>query len=117
MKNFDELISSLHGGTGQLFDVETSEAIFITNNRQFILPDNFNTTIAYAGDVNSQIILFDCPLFHEGHNLSECEYKKIGWHNLNSNVEGTSKLSPVEGGKEGRQLLSWTVPPEAFTSN
>lgn len=117
MKSFDQLIRSLHNGAGTLSDVETSNAIFIDANRQFILPKDFNKTIAYTGDVNSQIILFDCPLYHEGHVLSECEYKKIGWSNLESKVEGTSKLTQVEGAPEGRQLLSWTVPPEAFISS
>lgn len=114
-ENFDALIKSLHRGTStSLVDEELPKVIFIDEERRFNIPRDYNTTIAYEGDINSQVVTFDCPKTHEGHILSECDKKKIKWSNLASGVEGASDLILVEGAGEGRQFLRWEVPPEAF---
>lgn len=115
MVSFDEMLDSLHSGlndTGLLTDPK--EVIVINEKRQFILPSNFNSTIGYEGDVNSQIITFDLPSTIEGHELSECSHKIIKWSNLQNGLEGRSKLKPIEGASDGRQFLQWNIEPDVF---
>ena len=115
MTNFDEMISKLHS---QVSDdglrTEPKGIITIDNKRQFILPSDFNSTIGYAGDVNSQIITFDFPAVVEGHELSGCNKKIIKWSNLQAETEGRSNLAIIEGAAEGRLYLQWKVEPDVF---
>ena len=108
--NFDLLLNNLHStaNTGALTDSDNIiEIDSIT--RQFNIPEGFNTTIAYEGDVNSQIITFLLPEIHEGHILKECDYKQLHWKNQTSGLEGISTL--VVSGTN----YKWEVPPAAFT--
>lgn len=117
-QDFDALISSLHKGTGTISDAEFPDTIFIDAHRQFIFPDNYDTNIAYEGDVNSQIVTFDCPLLQENHILRDCDHKKIRWTNLSSGIEGRSDLKIVEKeAADGRWFLQWEIPPEALTKS
>lgn len=112
--NFDVLLENLHiGGSVKLQDAESNSPIMINERREFIVPSNFNTVIAYEGDINSQIITFDLPLFHEGHDLSKCSYKKLLWKNLSSGIEGKADLK-VSSTVNNRQLVQWTVPADTF---
>ena len=93
-ENFDALLTNLHKGSGaKLEDQDLPQMILINEKREFIIPQDYNTIIAYEGDVNSQIITFDGPLYHEGHDLSKCDYKKIRWRNAVSGVEGNNTLT------------------------
>ena len=117
-ENFDALLDSLHKGAtaqAELKDSELPAKILINSKREFVAPQGYNTVIAYEGDVNSQIITFDCQLYHEGHKLSDCAYKQIRWQNIASGVEGNNELTVEVDGD--RQYLSWHVPPEAFTKS
>lgn len=115
-QNFDALLQSLHQGMGaKLEDAELPGMIMVNSKREFVVPEGYNTAIAYEGDVNSQIITFDCPLYHEGHDLSKCDYKKIRWSNMASGIEGNNTLDSSV--REERQILTWKVPPEAFTKS
>jgi hypothetical protein len=72
--NFDDLINSLHDPF-ELSDAELntkSKAIIVNEKRQFTIPSGYNTVLAYEGDVNSQIVTFECPTSHEGHSLVNC---------------------------------------------
>lgn len=118
---FEELLSKLHPTEGaSLSDTnengETEQVIVINDKRQFIIPENYNTVLAYEGDVNSQIVTFQLPLYHEGHDLSKCSLKVIRWKSLSTNIEDWSVLEEVEGinNKESTQTLKWTIPPAAF---
>lgn len=112
---FDALLESLHQNKNEtkLIDAE-SNPIVVNERRDFIVPEGYNTAIAYEGDVNSQIITFDLPVYHEGHNLANCNNKILYWKNLQSGIEGSSDLDGVSIANE-RQILQWIVPPEAFT--
>ena len=117
-ENFGALLDSLHKGaatSANLTDSDLPEVILINAKREFVVPKDYNTVIAYEGDVNSQVITFDCPLTHEGHNLSDCEHKQIRWVNQASGVEGNNELDVSI--VNDRQHLSWRVPPEAFTKS
>ena len=115
-ENFDALLTNLHKGSGaKLEDQDLPQMILINEKREFIIPQDYNTIIAYEGDVNSQIITFDGPLYHEGHDLSKCDYKKIRWRNAVSGVEGNNTLTSTVS--NDRQHLSWQVPAEAFTKS
>lgn len=109
--DFEYMLNELHSSIGEKIDL--NNLISIDNKRNFNVGSEFDTVIAYAGDVNSQIIIFQLPESHEGHKLSECQYKKLKWKNLGNNIEGISELEIHE---EDGKIASWIVPPEAFTS-
>lgn len=117
---FEELLSKLHPTEGaSLSDTnengETEQVIVINDKRQFIIPENYNTVLAYEGDVNSQIVTFQLPLYHEGHDLSKCSLKVIRWKSLSTNIEDWSVLEGVGiNNEKGTQTLKWTIPPAAF---
>lgn len=114
MANFNSLLKQLHGGQAEGPVVtEMDNCITIDNNRKFILPEDFNTTIAYEGDVNSQIITFKCPKIYEGHDLSQCDTKRLRWMNEKGGREGSSVLQS-ENGDDSTFLLKWEAPAEAF---
>jgi hypothetical protein len=115
MSTFDAILEKLHAdGTGaKLTDDEYNSPITISPKRQFIVPEGYNTTLAYAGDVNSQLVTFKLPLKHEDHNLSLCTYKKLLWKNTTSGAEGVSDLINPQT-KENEWICSWEVPPEAM---
>lgn len=117
MSTFDELLNSLHGNVGVKMN-DADNLIEINSKRQFVVPSDYNLVIAYAGDVNSQIVTFKLPRFHEGHDLSKCSVKGIKWKNLSSNNEDWSILSDTtvaDGDTNNYQYLQWIVPPAAFT--
>lgn len=127
MANFDNLLKGLHSEYGAIKDDEIINAIVVAADRKLEIPKGFNTVIAYEGDINSQIITFDCPATHEGHDLTGCSHKRVRWTNLASGIEGSGVLNPVSESEltdvmrrrlsEGRQFLSWQVQPEAFTKS
>lgn len=100
---FDQLLASIN-----LTDDEV-EAIEIRADRTFILPEGYNTTIAYEGDVNSQIVRFKVPNKHEGYSLSACANKKLTWYNKDTKASGVSDLK-----QEDMDLLVWYVPAEVL---
>jgi hypothetical protein len=69
MASFDEILAKLHDNS---LLKDTDGVITITPTRQFKVPAEYNLTIAYSGDVNSQIITFKLPFTHEGHSLFDC---------------------------------------------
>lgn len=127
MANFDTLLKGLHGEYGATKDDDAINAIVVTADRRLEIPADFNRIIAYEGDINSQIITFDCPAAFDGHDLTSCAYKKVRWTNLASGIEGSGILTPVDESEltaamknriqMGRQFLSWFVQPEAFTKS
>lgn len=113
MGTFKQLIDALHEGSGLK---DSTPLLRINEYRQIILA-NTNSIIAYEGDVNSQIIVFDCPKIVEGHNLQNCQFKRIKWSNTSSGFEGKSTLHPVSTDIDettNRMLLQWEVEPEVF---
>lgn len=115
--NFASLLEQIHAGaTAAPVVTDQEQYIQITDDRQFELPEGFNHVIAYEGDVNSQIITFDCPRIHEGHDLYACSHKKLRWVNATSGNEGSSNLTTIEN-TDDRMLLKWEVPADAFTKS
>ena len=117
MPTFDDILKELHNKEGVIMN-DTDKLIEINSKRQFVVPSDYNLVIAYAGDVNSQIVTFKLPRFHEGHDLSKCGIKGIKWKNISSNNEDWSSLSDTtvaDGDTNNYQYLQWTVPPAAFT--
>ena len=114
MANFDEILKNLHEGSVL---TDTEEAITINATREFEIPVGYNTTIAHRGDVNSQIITFRLPQYHESHNLKMCQFQRLKWKNITSGHEDFSNLKPVqETASDGYYKVQWEVPPEAFTA-
>ena len=117
MPTFDDVLRELHNKEGVIMN-DTDNLIEINSKRQFVVPSDYNLIIAYAGDVNSQIVTFKLPRSHEGHDLSKCGIKGIKWKNLSSNNEDWSALSDTtvaDGDINNYQYLQWIVPPAAFT--
>lgn len=112
MTNFDEILANLHNSS-ILSDDETNKPIVINSRRQFEVPSDYNLILAYAGDVNSQIVTFQLPKFHEGHDLSLCANKKLKWKNMASTAEGISDL--VVKSTAENWTAEWEVPPAAMT--
>lgn len=114
MINFEEKLAAIHDG-----DIikDADEHIIINQARQFELPPDFNTIIAYEGDVNSQKVTFECPKSYEGHSLFECNHKKLLWLNKSSGAEGASDLLYVTDKVNDKLILEWRVPSEAFTKS
>ena len=123
-KNFDELLAAIHNSSIPSDDIELKDeennlvnVIKVSSERKFIFHENFNKTIAYAGDVNSQILTFNLPIAQDKHLLSECKYQKVKWKNKSSGIEGTSTLlsTTIPENDENYFALKWEIPPEAFT--
>lgn len=114
MASFDEILNGLHSS---VVDAPTAQSniIVVDEKRQFT-PVDFDTVIAYEGDINSQIITFQLPKTHEGHELSGCTDQILKWKNLASGIEGTFNLkdATVEGDAE-HFYRQWEVAPEAFS--
>ena len=110
MANFEEMLQQLH--TGAIMS-DTNDRIIIGANRIFSLPEGFDPIIAYEGDVNTQIITFQCPKHSDGHDLSQCFNKRLRWKNLTSENEGSSILSFSTEEENDTLLLFWEVPAEA----
>ena len=117
MPTYAELLAGIHGAgkTTEFIDADNKN-IVINEKRQFVVPESFDTVIAYEGDVNNQIITFELPNSHEGHLLYECDTKQIRWKHLSSNIEGVSDLNVVSSGGSDLFIVTWEVPPEACIS-
>lgn len=115
MASFDELLQNLHGDGKAISTIDDAgQVITITSKRAFEVPKDYNLVLAYAGDVNSQIVTFSLPLTHEGHELSACINKKVKWKNLASGSEGVSTLTKKQE-LENNWTAEWEVPPQAMT--
>lgn len=114
MGSFDTLLNSLHqDGTGKIQDAEINTPIKVNRFRQFEVPIEYNLSIAYEGDVNSQKITFEVPRSHEGHDLNSCGSKILRWKNTTNQVEDCSPLTVIDTNAT-RILVEWIVPPAAF---
>lgn len=114
MTTFDELLSDLHNNSSIIDEISDNNVIEINSKRQFIIPSNFDTTIAYEGDINSQVVTFKCINTHDGHELSKCNGKKIIWKNLSSNIEGVSNLIFVDQINDWF-YVKWEITPNMCT--
>lgn len=110
MAGFDELLQDLHNDGSTITMRDTENAIEITTQRQFNVPEGFDTVIGYEGDINSQIITFKHPESYEGHPLSKCDVKELRWYNTSAGIEGTSELTSGEN-----NTLIWQVPREVLS--
>lgn len=116
MASFDALLNNLHGLGTKTQTLDNDGAIEITPQRQFNVPKEYNTVLAYAGDVNSQIVTFLFPLRHENHELMQCTNKKLKWRNISSGTEGTSDLKASRMTEDEQHWeAEWEVPPEIMT--
>lgn len=113
--NFSDLISSLHSNAALQDIASDTNIITINDKRQFIPGSDFNTIIAYEGDINSQIITFRCVTTQDGHNLSACDYKELKWKNKASGIEGVSKLLSTDSPVDNSFDMTWEVPSDACT--
>lgn len=116
MADFSNILSSLHGGQGASYADSDAPAqkITITKKRTFLVPNDFDTVVAYEGDVHTQIITFVLPASHEEHPLSECDVKELRWKHLSSNIEGISDLTlGTVDSEAGTFEVLWEIPPEA----
>ena len=112
MATFDQLLQDLHSNANV---TDTAAAyIEITEKRQLVPTSDFDTVIAYEGDINSQIIYFKPWPSADGHDLTSCENKELKWKNLSSKVEGTSSL--IKETKSGGAMLKWEVPSDLCTA-
>lgn len=113
--NYDEQLNSIHD-TGISDNPEETGYIQITEKRQFTPSTNFDTTVAYEGDINSQIITFNIFPTFDGHSLYGCGNKKIKCKNLSSGVEGLFDIEPA-GTAEKFDVYEWHIPPEMCTQS
>lgn len=123
MVTFEDMLKNLHKEAGASLEdadvyvdaegVKTIKTIKITADRQFEVPEGYNTILAYEGDINSQIVTFELANKHEGHLLAACEFKKLRWSNQSARTEGISDLKLASESNDP-MILTWTVPPEAF---
>ena len=58
MANFDTILAGLHDESVLSDNYAENGYITIDESRNFKLPENYNTVLAYSGDVNSQIVTF-----------------------------------------------------------
>lgn len=116
-ENFESLLNSLHANAALTDSAEIDNYVEINSKRQFVISPNFNTIIAYEGDINSQIITFKSVRYSDGHDLYACQNHEIRWKNLASGIEGTSKLLVTEADIEDNIFYAkWEVPSELCTS-
>lgn len=117
MAGFDDLIQGLHNSNVLTDNTNEDKNIIVINEkRQFVPGESFDTTIAYEGDINSQIITFKCVRYQEGHDLSACAYKELKWKNKTSGAEGVSSLITTVPAQTDKDFyFKWEVPAEACT--
>lgn len=113
MSDFNKVLNGLHdiSRDSKIITDDSQSYIEINNKRQFTLSPEFDTIIAYEGDVNTQVITIKCIASFDGHNLSQCAYRVLRWKNLASGAEGVSDL--IE--EEEKDTYSWHIPAEACT--
>lgn len=114
MTTFDELLGELHTNSTITEEFNKSNMIKINTKRQFIVPSSFDTIIAYEGDINSQVVSFECINMYDGHELAKCQFHDLKWKNLSSGVEGTSKFN-IKDVNDDRFYATWEVPSDLCT--
>lgn len=116
MTDFDTILNSLHDNGMLTDDQPEDDLIRIDTNRKFVVPKGFEKTVAYVGDVNSQIITFVCPRYADNHDLFLCDNKRLRWINSSSKLDGSSILDwELNPKNDSELLLKWKMPAEAFT--
>ena len=115
---FDQLIAELQepnpDGSPRTEVVDGPEKILINEKREFSPTEGFNTTIAYEGDVNTQIISFEQKVgdnywkSEDGYSLGNCKFKKLIWANKEAKTKGICDLE-----NQGN-VMAWYVPAEAL---
>lgn len=115
-KDFSSLISGLHNTVHIDEYDEQTNLLIVDNKRQFSTTPDFNTMIAYEGDINSQLITIQCPRKHDNHDLSLCNHKELRWKNMASGIEGISTLNKITPESEAKNFyMQWEVPADACT--
>ena len=115
MANFDEILANLHA-QAILSDEDTNNPVVVTSRRSFEPPASMNLVLGYVGDVNSQIVTFQLPRYHEEHDLHACANKKLKWKNTKSGTEGISTLNAADASEDSTWIATWEVPPELMTT-
>jgi hypothetical protein len=93
MANYEHIINGIHNDHTSGYVSDEHEYITIDKKTRGIkVPADFNTTIAFAGDINSQALTFECPWQYDQHSLFDCSEKKIHWYNTGSKIEGENDL-------------------------
>lgn len=120
MTDYTLIIEGIHSETGNGGVTDEHGYITIDEKRQLTPPEGFNPIIAYAGDINSQIVSFLCPIEYDGHSLRDCSNHEIRWYNSGSGIGDTSELEVVKtdiDSSSNQFVMHWAVPPEAVTKN
>lgn len=116
--SFADELKNIHTGISPEDQSDTDPLnisyITINKDRQLVPDTGFNTTIAYEGDINTQIITFVCLKEYDGHSLENCNNKVVRWKNIASGAEGISNLTVNTDYSDFR--LAWEVPAEACTT-
>jgi hypothetical protein len=116
LKNFSTLIGDLHNNAILTDSVSDDTILIVDNKRQITAGKDFDTVVAYEGDINSQIVTIKINCTYDAHDLSMCTYKELRWKNLGSGVEGVSNLVVNDTNTSTDFLyLSWEVPSDACT--
>ena len=115
--DFTNLIQSLHGGAKLQDNYESDDTVIVIDaKRQFTPGSEFDTIIAFEGDINSQIITFRCVRYTDKHDLSACQNKELKWKNRANGIEGVSKLLLIDDKTtETDFYMQWELPSEACT--
>jgi hypothetical protein len=119
MADYEQIIAGIHTDTDEASGYIIDEHDYIQidrGTRMLSLPEGFNATVAYAGDINSQIVKFLCPKTYDKHSLANCSKHEIRWYNTGSGISSTSPLHFGENVGE-YFTLAWPIPPEATTKN
>lgn len=116
MASFDSLIQGLHNSSALTDNINEDKNVIIVNEKRQLMPgESFDTTIAYEGDINSQIVTFKCIKSHDNHDLSKCAYKELKWKNKTSGAEGISPLVSTGTATAEAFYLKWEIPADACT--
>jgi hypothetical protein len=117
--SFSDIISKLHSTVAESANNldengKVKNALIINSSkRQISATEDFDTIIAYEGDINSQIITIQCPRYHDEHDLSACGHKELKWKNVEGGTEGVSTLKTITPGTEDTNFyMQWEVPAD-----
>jgi hypothetical protein len=116
MASFDSLLQNIHTGFSvrDAGENDIKKSIKIDAKRQFLPGEDFDTVIAYEGDIHSQIVSFWCEGYIDNHELYSCTNHELKWKNLTSGAEGTSKLTVMAPGIDKSMfVMEWEVPAES----
>ena len=103
----DELLDTVAGGDISLYmtDPATEPHIVVNSDRTVVVPEEFKK-LAVQFDHNVETIMFDCPRYWDGHDMSEMN---VYINYIRADNQTGSYSTEITGTDESTMYFSWTI--------